>query len=91
MFFVRLIFFSLSQVFIFFLFLYPAACLHQYNMFFPFLLQVNCYFYVKQKQEHAKSLRESLTYYMVAHPCNEKLMPETKEILRKYVSIDLSL
>ncbi|XP_037470177.1 uncharacterized protein LOC119343114 isoform X2 [Triticum dicoccoides] len=34
--------------------------------------------------EHAKSLRESLTYYMVAHPCNEKLMPETKEILRKY-------
>ena len=60
-------------------------------MFFPFLLQVNCYFYVKQKQEHAKSLRDSLTYYMVAHPCNEKLMPETKEILRKYVSIDLSL
>ncbi|XP_044341292.1 uncharacterized protein [Triticum aestivum] len=35
--------------------------------------------------EHAKSLRESLTYYMVAHPCNEKLMPETKEILRKYI------
>lgn len=31
--------------------------------------------------------KHTLTYYMVAHPFNERLMPETKEILRKHVSI----
>uniref|UniRef100_A0ACD5YV00 Uncharacterized protein n=2 Tax=Avena sativa TaxID=4498 RepID=A0ACD5YV00_AVESA len=33
---------------------------------------------------HAKPLRESLTYYMLAHPFNEKMPPETKNILKKH-------
>ncbi|XBH80443.1 hypothetical protein VPH35_106182 [Triticum aestivum] len=33
--------------------------------------------------EHAKSLRESLTYYMVAHPCNEKTDARNQRNLKK--------
>ena len=39
-----------------------------------------------KNQNHAKPLRESLTYYMLAHPFNELMPPETKNILRKHVS-----
>ncbi|PNT71333.1 hypothetical protein BRADI_2g26315v3, partial [Brachypodium distachyon] len=34
--------------------------------------------------EKAKALREMRTYYLIVHPCNECLMPETKEILSKH-------
>lgn len=34
--------------------------------------------------EHAKPIREILTYYMLAHPSNEKMPPETKKILDRF-------
>ncbi|XP_014751640.1 uncharacterized protein LOC104585342 [Brachypodium distachyon] len=34
--------------------------------------------------EKAKALRKILTYYLIAHPCNECLMTETKEIFSKH-------
>lgn len=36
------------------------------------------------RPEHAKPIREILTYYMVAHPFNEKMPPQTKRILQKH-------
>ena len=37
------------------------------------------------QQEHAKPLRESITYYLCTHEENELIMPEIKDIARQHV------
>ena len=39
----------------------------------------------EKKQEHAKALRESITYYLCTHEENELIMPEIKDIARQHV------
>lgn len=42
-------------------------------------------------QEHAKPLREKLTYYMLAHPFNEKMPLDTRKILQRHnIAFDYS-
>ncbi|KAG2652968.1 hypothetical protein PVAP13_1NG397600 [Panicum virgatum] len=36
------------------------------------------------QQEHAKPLRESITYYLCTHEENELIMPEIKDIARQH-------
>ncbi|KAG2652964.1 hypothetical protein PVAP13_1NG397600 [Panicum virgatum] len=36
------------------------------------------------KEEHAKPLRESITYYLCTHEENELIMPEIKDIARQH-------
>ncbi|KAG2563425.1 hypothetical protein PVAP13_8KG350910 [Panicum virgatum] len=36
------------------------------------------------KEEHAKPLRESITYYLCIHEENELIMPEIKDITRQH-------
>ena len=41
----------------------------------------------EKKQEHAKALRESITYYLCTHEENELILPEIKYIAQQHVSV----
>jgi len=67
---------------------------HFKEVSFSFLTAVTLYdkcsnhcILARKKQEHAKALRESITYYLCTHEENELILPEIKYIAQQHVSV----
>jgi hypothetical protein len=59
-----------------------------YILLRPYICHLN-FFQSYETQEHAKPIREVITYYLCTHSENEAVMPQIKEIAAQYVSVYL--
>jgi hypothetical protein len=69
--------------------IFPPLCSSPYIYFSIDFFASSNLFWITWSQEHAKPIREVITYYLCTHSENEAVMPQIKNIAAQYVSVYL--